>query len=394
MRLSVLFSLLFLSGLAFSQPIDGPYVVIAGGENVQFKNPHVVFRDGNLADIFYVQIQEGSKEVLSASFSLTTHQLISSPGLLFTEEGWNQSITDAENQSDGSWAIALYSTSGSYGAVVALIGTEHDTNATELERASDAGEYYRCWVLPQGVSKRSGGGWVFTWTRMECGWPFYEHTFLSQIAFFRDTNPEDTIEVYSESCLFGPPAATTLSVATDSVLILVSGDENSPWLDGSLLKSISRTSPALPCDPWEGDAMLPCTWSNLDFQRTQGGRLLVFSGIDDPYYPQYPHPRIVEVDTSGNCTELFTLDLDRDPDAIAWHPDYGFAALLVHPARIMLARVDTNGVEVQPLGIFWEPESGYRIAEANLRIANDGRVVVFWNEMDAQNFSTLKIGAV
>lgn len=386
--------LLVLPVLANAQPIDGPYLVLAAGEGAQFKSPHIVFREPNLAGIFYVLVQAGNDEVQSASFSLASHELISGPGLPYFEEGWRQNVTDVENQLDESWAAVIYSENGCCSAVTAVIGTQDDTAATLLESADCSGEYFRSWILPQGLNKRPCGGWVLAWTRMECGWPFYEHTFFPQIGFFRGTNPEDTVEVYSESCLFGPSAATTMSLSADTALILLSGDENFPWLDGSVLRLVSRTGPTYPCDPWEGEAMLSCTWSNLDFQMTHGGRLLVFSGIGDPYYPQYPHPRIVEVDTNGNCTELATLELDRDPDAIAWRPDWGFAALLVHPARIMLARVDTNGAEVQPLGIFWEPEGGNRIEAAELAIANDGRVIVLWCELDAAEVSRLKIGSV
>jgi len=392
MRYSLLFCVMALPVMVFAQPIEGPFVVLEAGQGTPLKNVHVASRGDSLADIFFVHNQNGVDEVRAASFSFVSHELVSGPEVLFQEEGWRQDITDVENQTDGSWAAVLYSTEGYWGVITTLAATDNDTSTTELERGYCGGEYFRSWVLPHGVNERTGGGWVVTWTRMECNWPFYEDTEFPQIAFFRDTNPEVTVGVYEEACLFGPPAARTVCLAPDTVLVLLSGDENFPWLDGSMLKVVSRTGPANPCDPLEGEAELSCTGINLDFRRTNGGRLLVFSGTHD--WPEYPHPRIVEVDTAGNCVELCTLPFDRDPDAIAWHPDCGFAALLVHPARIMLARVDTNSVEVQPLGIFWEPTDGNRVAEANLAIASDGRVVVVWIELDETNAAVLKIGAV
>ncbi|MBU1936561.1 T9SS type A sorting domain-containing protein [bacterium] len=270
-----------------------------------------------------------------------------------------------------------------------IIGSDSSYCEHELARASCSGEYCS-WLRELTITWSVDSVWIANWIYGQITDIYYEPLHTPNLAFFQDSVYNGTIDVYTEAFLYGPTGLRTVSLSSDTALILFSQVEQFGWIDGSLLKLMTSEGDVFP--PFE--IVLPCTWSNLDFQRTHGGRLLIFSGIDDAFHPQYPHPRIVEVDTSGNCTELSTLDLNRDPDAIVWHPDYGFAALLVHPARIMLARVDTNGVEIQPLGIFWEPESGYRIAEANLRIANDGCVVVFWNEMDAQNLSTLKIGAV
>jgi hypothetical protein len=393
MRQSFLFLVLALPMLAFGQPIEGPFVVLEAGEAVSFKDPHIVLRADSLADIFYVQ---NSAEVRFVSFSLVSQSVVSGPEVLFPQEGWTQDIVDVENQSDGSWAVGLHSQCRlnehyEYSALV-IMGNHDSVNTNELAHVycDDPDMPYSCsWIQNLGVTGRMDGGWIAGWILGEIVGPYYEPGYFPYVTFFQSSEPEDTVEVYSQSFLYGPTGARALSLAPDTVLILLSQVEGFGWIEGSAIKIVSR-----PEDPFaQPEAVLPCTESNLDFRRTHSGRLLVFSGIDE-WHPEYPHPRIVEVDTSGNCVELYTFPFDREPDAIAWHPDYGFAALLVHPARIMLARIDTNGVEVQPLGIFWEPTDGHRISGANLTINDSGQVVVLWTELSEADSVIMKIGSV
>ncbi len=388
MKALMLFSVLVLAGLAVGQPIEGPYIVLEAGGGTVLKDPHITLRADSLADIFYVQNSGDSDAVRLVSFSLVSEEVVSGPEVLFQEAGWAQDITDVENQTDGSWAAAILSASGGYSVLWALIATPNETSATELDHSSCAGEWCS-WLQAESISSRIGGGWLANWIWGMITDIYYEPAFFPKVAFFDGTNLESTLEASSQSFLYGPTGIQTISFAPDTVFVLLSQIEGFGWVEGSLLKIVPPLE-----DPYgEFERALPCTWNNLRFERTHEGRLLVFSGVDG-WYPEYPHPRIVEVDTTGNCLELYALPLDRDPDAIAWHPDYGFAALLVYSARIMLARVDTNGVEVQPLGVFWEATEGNRIVEANLAIAEDGRVVVLWIELDETNAAVLKIGAV
>jgi hypothetical protein len=393
MRQSFLFWVLALPVLAFGQPIEGPYVVLGGEEGVFLNNPHVCMFGDSLSDIFFLQHAGDVVTVCRARFDLASHELASGlDSLLQQQMGWTSSITNVQKQFDGIWAMAIFSHFGwrEYLALI-LIGNEDAVATTELAHVycDDPENPYSCsWIQDLGITRRIEDGWIAGWILGATMGPYYEPGFFPYLTFFGGSGSEDSVEVRSQSFLYGPTGVRAISLSPDSVLVLLSQVEDYGWIVGSAMEIMSRFE-----DPSvQREVVLACTHNNLDFRRTHAGRLLVFSGTHE--YPEYPHPRIVEVDTTGNCIELCTLPLDHDPDAIAWHPDYGFAALLMHPTLIVLARVDTSGVEVQPLGVFWEATQGYRIAEANLVIANDGRVVVLWTELDESNAVVMKIGAV
>jgi hypothetical protein len=88
--------------------------------------------------------------------------------------------------------------------------------------------------------------------------------------------------------------------------------------------------------------------------------------------------------------------IGRTPDAIVYKENFGFAALLTHQHRLMIARLDTNGVEVQPLGILYESDAEHEITDADLAIDGAGNVVALWTERSVGDNAahSLKIASV
>ncbi|MBK6765239.1 MAG: T9SS type A sorting domain-containing protein [bacterium] len=64
----------------------------------------------------------------------------------------------------------------------------------------------------------------------------------------------------------------------------------------------------------------------------------------------------------------------------AFHPNFGFAAIQVHPGSLLLARIDTAGNEVQPVGPLYMTGGPPFIVDADITITDDGKVVAVWSE--------------
>lgn len=105
-----------------------------------------------------------------------------------------------------------------------------------------------------------------------------------------------------------------------------------------------------------------------------------------------PHGRIIAtfIDNSlkqlipGNeheveCSTFASLPTDWSP-SWAFHPSFGFAALQVTPGALLLARIDTAGQEVQPVGVLYETDGPPFIVDADVTITDDGKVVAVWSE--------------
>lgn len=88
---------------------------------------------------------------------------------------------------------------------------------------------------------------------------------------------------------------------------------------------------------------------------------------------------LYRVSESGSCSVFRGTGLQQIDD-IFFHPDFGFAALQVHHARLFLARIDTTGAEVQPVGILYETDGEHFIVDADVTITDSGQVVAVWSE--------------
>ncbi|MBL0062832.1 MAG: T9SS type A sorting domain-containing protein [bacterium] len=59
--------------------------------------------------------------------------------------------------------------------------------------------------------------------------------------------------------------------------------------------------------------------------------------------------------------------------------------LQILPNNLLLARIDTTGQAVQPVGVIYESNLGTNIADADVTITDDGKVVVVWSEVSDWN---------
>jgi hypothetical protein len=127
-------------------------------------------------------------------------------------------------------------------------------------------------------------------------------------------------------------------------------------------------------------AILQCSTVVADIRQTRGDRILAITGDPSGYWPQ--PLRMMEIQRDGSCSLLCDFNLPR-MDAVAYHPDYGFALLsVVNQSLLMLARVDTNGNEVQPSGFVHCTPTGRSIGAADVALSADGHVAMLWTERD------------
>lgn len=89
-----------------------------------------------------------------------------------------------------------------------------------------------------------------------------------------------------------------------------------------------------------------------------------------------------EIIVNGNeasCTPFAQLPANWSPEW-AFHPDFGFAAVNVNAGYLTIARVDTNGQEVQPPGVIYVVTEENDIVAADIAITDSGQVVCVWSE--------------
>jgi hypothetical protein len=127
---------------------------------------------------------------------------------------------------------------------------------------------------------------------------------------------------------------------------------------------------------WGAHQSLNCEMSILALEKTHGGRWLVLAATD---WWQVP-ARFDELSLSSGCTVLSYIDRIGNPVDIAWHPDFGFAALYASPSALELIRADTNGVQTLPAGTIMWRDSLHTFADASVAITDSGTVVVVWTE--------------
>ncbi|MCB9357391.1 MAG: T9SS type A sorting domain-containing protein [Calditrichaeota bacterium] len=87
---------------------------------------------------------------------------------------------------------------------------------------------------------------------------------------------------------------------------------------------------------------------------------------------------------TADCLPFAQIDDTWSP-SWAFNPSYGFAALQATPGNLMLARIDTAGNEVQPVGMLYGTDGPPFIQDADVTITEDGKIVAVWSEFQDWN---------
>lgn len=373
--------LLLLFSPAVSQPVDGPHLLFESPYGTIFRTPRLAMLNTDEAGLFFGQRQDSLEAVYKVQISTAAWQLISQPLFLYSETDWTHELVDAEARDDGDWALIHESWQGTSSRARVFWGNGPEVHLEIIATGFISDELgdsrYGFFTLFPNPS----GGWITGLMYARTFPPFFEGYSTPLLTFISGSTIVNRLEVYDGSALgsnwVGMKNFST-AAAPDIVWTLLHywdfEDSQQPEHWGLKLSTINDETAYL--DSIDASLVpLECSFNHIgygidfEFKRTNGGRFIVFTPSE-----------IVEVDTSGTCTFLGENDLPREPDATAWHPDYGFASLLVHHGRLMVSRVDTNGVIVQPLGVICDAPDSLRIVHGDLEVTDDGRVVVVWTE--------------
>ncbi|MCL4305741.1 T9SS type A sorting domain-containing protein [bacterium] len=119
-----------------------------------------------------------------------------------------------------------------------------------------------------------------------------------------------------------------------------------------------------------------CEYLNLQESfLTDAGRII--GAFDDATLRQF----IPGEDNTAECVAFAASGLDN-VSAWAFHPSFGFAALQANPGSVLLARIDTAGNAVHPIGMLYGADGPPFVVDADLAITDDGKVVAVWSEYD------------
>jgi hypothetical protein len=375
---------LLVAAVAFAQP--EPFVAYQTAPGASLHGPRVCLRDTAIADVFWVRhVAADSEEYIEhAVVSLAQRQLISGPEVIQHTEDWSQQIGDVISRGEEGWAAVLYELRlHPWGSVPNRLfftgGRDTELFSTLLDSATQW--YVDCagWGSSNmRIGNRVGGGWIMSWIRNGCqeipGIPGASEPESSiQLGW---VSSDFAVETRAACCIpdypYGPEDVRTVSLDPDTVATLsLIGRENVEGMPAGL--SWQPFDEHMP-----SQVQLSCSTAYVDFQKTHGNRLLALTSSTD--WP-IAISNLREIHRDGTCDILQSFTPPFDSGAIVYNPDYGFAiASVANGSVIMLARIDTTGAEVQPIGVFYERDADHLISQADVTIANDGRVVIMWTE--------------
>lgn len=150
--------------------------------------------------------------------------------------------------------------------------------------------------------------------------------------------------------------------------------------DSVLVCSASQNGVDIFLGPWleiENDdyrVTSNCEYANLQESfLTDSGRIV--GAFDDNLLKQI----VLGEENTAECIEFAPSGLN-DVSAWAFHPNFGFAAIQATPGNLLLARIDTSGNEVHPVGILYATDGPPYVLDADVTITDDGKVVCVWSE--------------
>jgi hypothetical protein len=379
----VSFTLLNVS--AFAQPVHGPFVVI-GNEESNYRTPHIVPLTQDSLAVFYVD----ELMVAYVEFSLITETNEGRSRLIGGGGGHPHSIVGAACSyapSDSRWAI-LERCGDFDGEEVRCIFQVGDATENRLlsEFYFPSGPYGGRSNINYSIHSDFSGGWYVTlinegsdnpigeWNAT----PYYVSVSPASIDSFHIVNCYHDLDY--EHCGSGPGYFQCTQTASGPLFVYgIFYDFESILLFPDSLAMFDPFDETL---HWE----MNCSVTPFDFQQTRSGRFIAFNGRETyEYSPEYNPQGVATFDTSGACDIIMLPEIPRDPDALSFHPDFGWALLFHNQNSLSVATVDTNGTVITLPGVLYWHEGETAIMDADVTLTDDGKVVAVWSERDAWN---------
>lgn len=372
---SLLFLILALSYAAYAQPLEGPWGAREFSSDVAVSNVRLCVRGDSLADLFvrYESGQSGQR-IDHSVFDLGQHELTVLPHDLALPVAGSYLIEDVQT-SGSEWYAMVTSMAGSSGGTTR--GTLFRGSSYSLQQNILFEDYWYGQPWYGGarleechLSERIGGGAIVSGMIIGA-WGVEIDTWVWTVSVpGGSVTPVWGFSFWPYGCIFlNSDNAHAMSIEGDSALTVYHAY-------GGNMAAIS----ALPVEQGTNPmgVAFSCPMRALKLGRTEGGRLLCLSG--EQWYPNDTTLQVLELARDGSCQVLSEFGTEFSFHSSAWHPQYGLAATFGSPSFLLLARIDTNGAIVHPLGILHERDEEHVIAESDVAITDDGRVVAAWLE--------------
>jgi len=370
------FILIFMLAIAAqAQPLEGPWTVVEVDSGFSISTPRLAAH-GDTIEAFYVVVGPGVNQVRHVAYSLSTHQVLGAPTILRQDSSGTQHIINAEVNPDGKWA-ALVEVQYSNGAKLrCAVGdaTGHHEFLVASEHIVTGEYYYYSRYLDYGhLRSVPGGGFIVAWLEWGVtGPPISEYWGLGRIAYVDADSIAEYQDIEPYGMFQGPDLIRALPLSQNWTLAYLPGPNfQSYW---AILAVVPRSEETF-TDSGTG---LWCRLECMDLRLTQGGRILAL----DWRSWNNPPLAVFEMDTLGSCTVLGQSPSPASPSTPAWNSGYGWLVPYVRTCCVLIARLDTSGQEVQPVGVVYERDSVWAIGDAGGAVTDDGRVAVAWSERD------------
>ena len=348
--------LLAYSAVVMAQPLEGPFTLYTTTDGVTLSTPHMIPQIIGGGKLFFVQTSPTTGSALVVGdYGYDTHQMtmqpsnLTSTGTLRVEDAmpdWEEEQFVVVSEQSDSARVFFLSHHGTYRIFADLwmghpwYGGSHMIN---------------CRLWP----RYGGYGAVVTGT-IETSWGWEGDCIASVTAFPSFQALPDWSYAFMPYPLGGFDGLPAVSLTRDSVALLLQGDGPPEWvIVPPVNDSLPRRTP------------LACQHEILNLGSNDGiVRALAKDSLLHCLAPSM----------DGTCEELGSQSIPDLPIlATAWEPRWGFGVLLADSMTLYLARMDTNGREVQPVGIVARVDTNFRVNDGGLMLRGD-TVCVLWTE--------------
>jgi len=371
---SVLFGIFALSLIAHAQPLEGPWVVREFSSDFSVSNVRLCVREDSLADLFHIyQPSAGVQRVHHDVFDLRFHELVDIPIDLALPSGWTHRIEDVQ-ASGSEWYAMVTSMEGSSGGITRGTLFGGGSQSSQQDILFEDFWYGQPWyggarLDDCHLSPRLGGGVIVSGMIIGAwGWEIDTWVWTVGVAA-GSVAPLWEYSFWPITFIPNTDNAHAVSIEGDSALVLYHGYDSHSAAYFTLPPPVGEYPPETVLTHW---------MRARKFARTEGQRMLCLSG--DIWPPYDTTMQCIEISRDGFCEVRSEFGTSFSFHSAAWHPQYGFAATFGSPSFLLLARIDTNGVAVHPLGILHERDAEHVMIESDVAITDDGRVVVAWLE--------------
>ncbi|MBL0062834.1 MAG: T9SS type A sorting domain-containing protein [bacterium] len=381
------FILLLLVGSAYAQPVTGPFDVWQEDSAYVIGSLSTVEHNDTLELLWSAfDFAQERSIVHRAALSMSDQEIAIPCTTLGLRSDWYWTVYRPRMTGAGVWRAGLsggdiqyypnYHWSSDYHFFLGDIGSELLTvrgSNLGLRRFHDSNwPYIGCYgqeFLSDIYVLNTISGRVLLASIVNICYNIFEHAsepqYWTRIYEFDpnlDTLSGQTTLYDSPAPLYGPTDLSATSYSDNAIAVLSGGETGGQAFGLSSFVSDSVVASShLICELSD--------FEHFEIGQTVGGQLLVLSDWI-----------LFSADTTGDCRTLSVIpewNANIDP---FFHPNYGFATLQVNPGYLFLARIDTSGNEVQPVGVLYETDGTSFIVDADVTISDSGEVIAVWSE--------------